>query len=192
MYSQQQQQQAQRHHPYHPNQQQHSYPIADSTNYAATNPNIHYLSQQQPQQLDSSSNNNNANMSSMYNINQPNIARTAPPPQHHVGYTVVPPEPVPSATDTQPTSPLTISQLAEFASTMVFLMWHVRRASVMALHDVSKIQQSHTDDHDPGHSRETANIANCKSSSFKKFCEQVNKQNKHIMLFSYLFPNYRF
>lgn len=143
-------------------------------------------------------------MSSMYNINQPNIARTAPPPpppqqqqqqqqhHHHAGYTVVPPEPVPSATNTQPTSPLTIPQLAEFASTMVFLMWHVRRASVMALHDVSKIQQSHTDDHDPGHSRETANIANCKSSSFKKFCEQVNKQNKHIMLFPYLFPNYRF
>ncbi|KAI8877074.1 hypothetical protein K501DRAFT_261031 [Backusella circina FSU 941] len=170
MYSQQQRPR----HYHHHQQQQHSYPMIDNANYAATNPNIPYLQQPQ-QQLNGS--NNNINMSNMYNVSQPNIA---PPPIHlssyqqqQHGYIAVPPEPVPSATDTQTTPPLSIPQLADFASTMVFLMWHARRASVMALHDVSKIQQSHTDDQDPGHSRETANIANCKSGSFKKFCEQI-------------------
>ncbi|KAG1078064.1 hypothetical protein G6F42_024447 [Rhizopus arrhizus] len=53
-------------------------------------------------------------------------------------------------------------------------MWHARRPSVMALHDLSKlIQATHTDDHNPGHSRETANIANRTSTAFKKFCKQI-------------------
>jgi hypothetical protein len=82
---------------------------------------------------------------------------------------------VPSATDAQPTPPLSITQLADFASTMVYLMWHARRPSVMALHDLSKlIQATHTEDHNPGHSRETANIANRTSTAFKKFCKQVS------------------
>ncbi|KAI9273193.1 cyclin-domain-containing protein, partial [Helicostylum pulchrum] len=57
---------------------------------------------------------------------------------------------------------------------MVYLMWHARRPSVMALHDHSKfVQTSHTDDRTIGHSRETANIANRTSTAFKKFCKQI-------------------
>lgn len=111
-----------------------------------------------------------------------------PPPHHHHHHQqqqhhhhqqqqqyVVPPEAVPSATDAPPTPLLSITQLADFASTMVYLMWHARRPSVMALHDHSKfVQTSHTEDRNLGHSRETANIANRTSSAFKKFCKQVS------------------
>jgi hypothetical protein len=160
---------------YSQQQQPNHYPVMDAVNYSNTT--IPYLPTIQSTTT--------TNTYSTPTTNQPIVRQTQLPPpppphhQHHQGYNVaVLPEPVPSATDAQPTPPLSIPQLADFASTMVFLMWHARRASVMALHDVSKIQQTHTDDQDPGHSRETANIANCKSSAFKKFCEQVKKKKQ--------------
>lgn len=106
-----------------------------------------------------------------------------PPPHHHHQQYIVPPEAVPSATDAPPTPLLSITQLADFASTMVYLMWHARRPSVMALHDHSKfVQPSHTEDRNLGHFRETANIANRTSSAFKKFCKQVSREKKKKML----------
>lgn len=106
-----------------------------------------------------------------------------PPPHHQpTSYTtyptttnyIVPPEPAPNATDAQPTPILTIPEIADFASSIVFLMWHARRASVMALHENSKsIQSFHTDDRHLGHSKETATIASKTSAAFKKFCKQV-------------------
>ncbi|KAI9477066.1 hypothetical protein BDB00DRAFT_859685 [Zychaea mexicana] len=85
-----------------------------------------------------------------------------------------PPEPLPSATDIHQTLQLTIPQMAEFASSMVYLMWHARRPSVMALHSASKIADgSNHAEQDAMQSRETANIANATSSAFKKFSRQV-------------------
>ncbi|KAG0179821.1 hypothetical protein DFQ28_002132 [Apophysomyces sp. BC1034] len=86
-----------------------------------------------------------------------------------------PPEPLPSATDLQPMVPLTIPEIAEFASSMVHLMWHARRPSVMALHSASASigVVTHTDDQNPTHRRETASIAGTTSSTFKKFSEQI-------------------
>ncbi|CAO3678171.1 unnamed protein product [Rhizopus stolonifer] len=70
--------------------------------------------------------------------------------------------------------PLTIAELAEFSSLMVYLMWHARRPSVMALHDLSKvISNQQTSDCQLEHSKETAAIANRTSAAFKKFCKQV-------------------
>jgi hypothetical protein len=143
-------------------QHQHYQQVMDNTNYLPTPNSMHN-----------------------YNPNQPQRHSQLPPPpppphhhhQHHYNQAyIVPPEPVPSATDAQPTPLLSISQLADFASTMVYLMWHARRPSVMALHEQSKIiSNTHTDDRNLGHSRETANIANRTSSAFKKFCKQVSK-----------------
>ncbi|KAG1641766.1 hypothetical protein G6F44_005502 [Rhizopus delemar] len=94
-----------------------------------------------------------------------------PPPPHH--YTM-PPEPAPNASDAN-IPPLSIPELADFASMMVYLMWHARRPSVMALHDLSKTITSTqpTGDYQLGHSKETATIANRVSAAFKKFCKQV-------------------
>lgn len=111
-------------------------------------------------------------------------------------YPCVPPlEPLPSATDVPQTLGLPIHQLAEFASSMVYLMWHARRPSVMALHSESlsptsssepgaeKEEQSTEDDdttlshsnqqQDTQH-RETAHIANGTSNAFKKFSRQAS------------------
>ncbi|RCI05569.1 hypothetical protein CU098_001226 [Rhizopus stolonifer] len=57
---------------------------------------------------------------------------------------------------------------------MVYLMWHARRPSVIALHDISKvISNQQTSDCQLDYSKETAAIANRTSSAFKKFCKQV-------------------
>ncbi|KAI9323635.1 hypothetical protein BX666DRAFT_1888783 [Dichotomocladium elegans] len=83
-------------------------------------------------------------------------------------------EPLPSASDVQQTLGLTLPQMAEFASSMVYLMWHARRPSVMALHDASKSAVTPSAaDHDAIQSRETANIANATSNAFKKFSRQI-------------------
>lgn len=93
-----------------------------------------------------------------------------PPPPHHL---VIPPEPTPNESTTLP---LSIPELADFASMMIYLMWHARRPSVMALHDLSKAinYTQQTGDHQLGHSKETATIASRTSAAFKKFCKQVN------------------
>lgn len=94
-------------------------------------------------------------------------------------------EPLPSATD-NPEPVLTIPQLAEFASSMVYLMWRARRPSVMALHKSSATcdspyhsHQFHNRNPNPHYqhadaeSREIAHIAKTKSAGFKRFCSQV-------------------
>ncbi|KAI8983783.1 hypothetical protein BDB01DRAFT_850439 [Pilobolus umbonatus] len=92
---------------------------------------------------------------------------------HNNNSNVPPPEPTPSTTES-PTTPLSTSQIAEFAATMVHLMWHARRPSVMALHDISKLESNtQTDDRDINHSKETVNIANYTSAAFRKFCKQI-------------------
>jgi hypothetical protein len=151
--------------------------------------------QQQQQQhhyqvMDNYNNNNNTNNTTTTSIpylpppNYNNTRQQLPPPplpphhqqQQQSQHFIVPPEPVPSATDAPPTPILNITQLADFASTMVYLMWHARRPSVMALHNHSKFIQTantHTEDGNLNHSRETANIANGTSVAFKKFCKQI-------------------
>ncbi|KAI8384794.1 cyclin-domain-containing protein, partial [Radiomyces spectabilis] len=82
-------------------------------------------------------------------------------------------EPLPHTTQLQ-TVALTLIQLAEFASTMVYLMWHARRPSVMALHSASVDNTSNVLVHrDPDHNRETATIANETSLRFKRFCKDI-------------------
>ncbi|KAF1804137.1 cyclin-domain-containing protein, partial [Mucor lusitanicus] len=187
MYNHHQQQHIHHHHQQQQQQQQQQhYQLMDTSNNNAntfTSDTIPYLPPPPPPASTAYTNSRNSH-----------LPPPPPPPPHHQlqqqqqqqqiyhhpqqqqqqGYAVVLPEPVPSATDAQPTPPLSIPQLADFASTMVYLMWHARRPSVMALHDLSKlIQATHTDDHNPGHSRETANIANRTSTAFKKFCKQI-------------------
>lgn len=124
---------------------------------------------------------------------------------HPIQYPCVaapPLEPLPSATDVPQTLGLPIHQLAEFASSMVYLMWHARRPSVMALHSESlsptsssvpgaeKEQSTEEDDatlsdtkqQDTQH-RETAHIANGTSNAFKKFSRQASN---HISLLVHL------
>lgn len=118
-------------------------------------------------------------MDNRYNNQQRNNNPPPLPPHSYAAYHppnyVVPPEPAPNATDAQPTPILTIPEIADFASSMVFLMWHARRPSVMALHENSKsIQSLHTDDRHLGHSKETATIASKTSTAFKKFCKQAS------------------
>ncbi|KAI9478382.1 MAG: cyclin-domain-containing protein [Benjaminiella poitrasii] len=136
-----------------------------------------YSQQQQYQHHSQMIDANNLNAYSYSQLQQQQQHRPPPPPpphHHQQNYALVPPEPIPSATDTQPTVPLTIAELADFASSMVYLMWHARRPSVMALHEISKIFQAiHTEDTNLDHQRETANIANRTSSAFKKFCKQI-------------------
>jgi hypothetical protein len=187
MYSHQHLQQQQQHQQHH---QQPQYQVMDTAPYNNSIPS--YL----PPPNTSTS---------IHNYNQQQQQRPPPPPPpHHQQYNhqhhnmiisqpppIPPPEPTPSATDALPTPPLSITQLADFASTMVYLMWHARRPSVMALHDHSKftMQQqsgSSTEDHHLGHSRETANIANRTSTAFKKFCKQVKKAESKRVFYLYL------
>lgn len=84
-------------------------------------------------------------------------------------------EPLPSATDAKPNITLTIPEIAEFASTMVYLMWHARRQTVMDLHSSSKFEhgQNVVNNNSLEQTRVTADMANMTSAAFKKFCRQV-------------------
>jgi hypothetical protein len=83
-------------------------------------------------------------------------------------------EPLPSATDAKPNITLTIPEIAEFSSTMVYLMWHARRQSVMDLHSSSKNEDNITHNGNSlEQTRVTADMANMTSAAFKKFCRQV-------------------
>lgn len=108
----------------------------------------------------------------------PTVPTQAPTPTRHAVYQpppqpAAPPEPLPSASDVQHTLGLNLPQMAEFASSMVYLMWHARRPSVMALHDASKSAGGPNTTEQDAQSRETAHIANATSSAFKKFSRQV-------------------
>ncbi|KAI8997750.1 hypothetical protein BDB01DRAFT_831287 [Pilobolus umbonatus] len=81
-------------------------------------------------------------------------------------------EPLPSATDAKPSIILSINELADFSSTMVYLMWHARRQSVMDLHSSSKAGEG-ISNNNPEQTRVTANAANMTSAAFKKFCRQI-------------------
>ncbi|CDH53740.1 cyclin-related 2 [Lichtheimia corymbifera JMRC:FSU:9682] len=108
----------------------------------------------------------------------PSVPTQAPTPTRHAVYQpppqpTAPPEPLPSASDVQHTLGLNLPQMAEFASSMVYLMWHARRPSVMALHDASKSAGGPNTAEQDAQSRETAHIANATSSAFKKFSRQI-------------------
>lgn len=83
-----------------------------------------------------------------------------------------PKEPMPNATDAKPNITLSITEIAEFSSTIVYLLWHVRRQSVMDLHSSSKTGVMSTITN-PEQIRTTADMANMTSRAFKKFCRQV-------------------
>lgn len=82
-------------------------------------------------------------------------------------------EPLPSATDGKPNINLSITEIAEFSSTMVYLMWHARRQSVMDLHSSSKVEGVLARDNNLEQTRVTADMANMTSAAFKKFCRQI-------------------
>lgn len=84
-------------------------------------------------------------------------------------------EPLPSATDAKPNITLSISEIAEFSSTMVYLMWHARRQSVMDLHSSSKSDITLQSNNTLEQTRVTADMANMTSAAFKKFCRQVSE-----------------
>lgn len=71
-------------------------------------------------------------------------------------------------------APLDSDQLSELVSTMIYIMWNLRRSSVMAIHTASMqggnrdIIYSH-----PIQQGETALIVNGVDKAFKRFCHQV-------------------
>lgn len=81
--------------------------------------------------------------------------------------------------------PVNIPQLAEFASSMVFLMWHARRPSVLALYNsptstTSPVGTPPSNASPTGagasassQHRQTISIGSSASPAFKKFCLQV-------------------
>lgn len=112
------------------------------------------------------------------NVNVNNMPTYIHQQQQQQSVNYVAPEPLPNATGLQPTPVLTPYQLADFASSMVYLMWHARRPSVMALHTASSRNAQTSDlyanSQSDQQSRETATIANLTSRAFKKYCRQVS------------------
>ncbi|KAI8891210.1 hypothetical protein K501DRAFT_327845 [Backusella circina FSU 941] len=100
-----------------------------------------------------------------------------PPPLHHhhnqQPQIIQQPEPLPSATDAKPTVSLTLPELAQFTSTMVYLMWHARRKFVMDLHSSSKTGYNTNQPLTPEQNRMAIDMANMTSEAFKKFCRQI-------------------
>ncbi|KAI9256010.1 cyclin-domain-containing protein [Sporodiniella umbellata] len=79
---------------------------------------------------------------------------------------------LPNNTDAKPTVPLSLAEIADFSSTLVYLMWHARRPSVMDLHTDSKSGKlSLINSFEQ--TKATADIANMTSVAFKKFCRQM-------------------
>lgn len=81
-------------------------------------------------------------------------------------------EPIPSATDAKPNITMSIAEIADFSSTIVYLIWHARRQSVMDLHSSSKAGQIIVNNFK--HTKATADMANMTSAAFKKFCRQAS------------------
>jgi hypothetical protein len=101
---------------------------------------------------------------------QPNLGQ----PQHPI------PDPTPAMND-HGVQPVNIPQLAEFASSMVFLMWHARRPSVLALYNSSNTTSpvgTPPSNASPtgagatasGQHRQNISIGSSASPAFKKFC----------------------
>ncbi|RUS12457.1 hypothetical protein BC937DRAFT_87844 [Endogone sp. FLAS-F59071] len=115
--------------------------------------------------------------------------------QHYVGSAAVPSgtsskppsqppnaEPTPNANSTS-TTPVNIPQLADFASAMVFAMWHARKPSLAVLYNSSPPPTSPvnstsgsptTPTPTPVQHRQSASMATSASPAFKKFCLQVS------------------
>jgi hypothetical protein len=72
-------------------------------------------------------------------------------------------------------APLTIDQLTEFVSTMIYLLWHARRSSVMALHSFS-IQHNDTIPCLSVNQGDAACMLKGSSSAFRRFCQQVRQE----------------
>ncbi|CAO3591402.1 unnamed protein product [Absidia cylindrospora] len=88
---------------------------------------------------------------------------------HHYQHPAVPAEPPPSSTDI-PTAPPTILQLAEFVSTMIHLLWHVRRSSVLELHSASSHGAFTTLAVNQG---DAASVLKGSDTAFQNFCQQI-------------------
>lgn len=136
-------------------------------------------------------------------VQQPLATQTQqqPPPQqssqqqHFVGSAAVPSgtsskpssqppnaEPTPNANSTS-TTPVNIPQLADFASAMVFAMWHARKPSLAVLYNSSPPPTSPVNSSSgspttptptPVQHRQSVSMATSASPAFKKFCLQVN------------------
>lgn len=87
-------------------------------------------------------------------------------PQHQ------PKEPMPYATDAKPNITLSMTEIAEFSSIIVYLLWHARQQSVMDLHSNSKTGTMSVITN-PEQTRTTVDMASMTSAAFKKFCRQV-------------------
>jgi hypothetical protein len=116
---------------------------------------------------------------------QPNLGQ----PQHPI------PDPTPAMND-HGVQPVNIPQLAEFASSMVFLMWHARRPSVLALYNSSNTTSpvgTPPSNASPtgagatasGQHRQNISIGSSASPAFKKFCLQVGLNLLGFFFFIY-------
>jgi hypothetical protein len=107
------------------------------------------------------------------------------PTMHYSGLSAMPP-PDPSSITDHGLQSVNINQLAEFASSMVFLMWHARRPSVLALYNSSNSATTSPVGTPPSNTSPTGAgatasgqhrqniIGNSASPAFKKFCLQVS------------------
>lgn len=139
--------------------QQQQYPLVDNntTTMYATQPFQQHRQQQQQQQ-----------QHRLQSPLHPNVYQQQQQPKR---------EPLPSATDAKPNITLSIYEIAEFSSTMVYLMWHARRQSVMDLHSCSKVEMNmahNSSNNTLEQTKVTADLANMTSAAFKKFCRQVS------------------
>ncbi|OZJ06951.1 hypothetical protein BZG36_00132 [Bifiguratus adelaidae] len=114
----------------------------------------------------------------LYNNNYP--ASYPVMPKQHVQYSIPVPvqQPIPEAIQSnQPPPPPNIPQLADFASTMVYTMWHTRRPSVTALYASSPSVNPATlpteAPNKSGSPHATTPNSGSPSPAFKKFCLQV-------------------
>ncbi|RUS24296.1 hypothetical protein BC938DRAFT_473813 [Jimgerdemannia flammicorona] len=93
-------------------------------------------------------------------------------------------EPAPNANSTSGGTPVNIPQLADFASAMVFAMWHARRPSLAVLYNSSSPPPTSPINSGAGsptsatptpvQHRQSVSMATNASPAFKKFCLQVS------------------
>ncbi|KAI8340151.1 cyclin-domain-containing protein [Chlamydoabsidia padenii] len=96
-------------------------------------------------------------------VGKPQRQRSYSSSQASPSHTVIPP------------TPLTIHEMTEFVSTMIYILWHRRRSSVMALHSASSQQRNaHMDNtHLLINQGDTVSMLKGSNSAFRRFCQQV-------------------